>query len=157
LFLFSSSFSFLFYFFYSFLTCDTPRFSYLPHSILRSVLRSVLRPILRSILRLILQVVKTALTDAFSVSGLLMTTEAMIADSEDDKGPGGMGGMGGMGGTPPRRADYTVLNRTVLQCNASTYSILYYTKVYYTVSSLSSFVLYHLPSSNINVISFVSP
>jgi chaperonin GroEL len=49
------------------------------------------------------KVVKTALVDAFSVSGLLMTTEAMIADSPDeDKGPGGMppgmGGMGGMGG-----------------------------------------------------------
>ena len=34
------------------------------------------------------KVVKTALVDAFSVSGLLMTTEAMIADSEEDhKGP----------------------------------------------------------------------
>lgn len=44
------------------------------------------------------KVVKTALTDAFSVSGLLMTTEAMIADSDDDKGPPGMGGMGGMSG-----------------------------------------------------------
>lgn len=49
------------------------------------------------------KVVKTALVDAFSVSGLLMTTEAMIADSEEDhKGgmggmPPGMGGMGGMG------------------------------------------------------------
>lgn len=48
------------------------------------------------------KVVKTALVDAFSVSGLLMTTEAMIADSEEDHkapagGPGGMGGMGGMG------------------------------------------------------------
>ena len=47
------------------------------------------------------KVVRTALVDAFSVSGLLMTTEAMIADSEDDhKGvpPGMGGGMGGMGG-----------------------------------------------------------
>lgn len=48
------------------------------------------------------KVVKTALVDAFSVSGLLMTTEAMIADNEEDHkapagGPGGMGGMGGMG------------------------------------------------------------
>jgi chaperonin GroEL len=48
------------------------------------------------------KVVRTAIVDAFSVSGLLMTTEAMIADSEDDhKGPPGMGGgmppgMGGM-------------------------------------------------------------
>lgn len=50
------------------------------------------------------KVVKTALVDAFSVSGLLMTTEAMIADAEEEKGgmgggmPPGMGGMGGMGG-----------------------------------------------------------
>jgi chaperonin GroEL len=45
------------------------------------------------------KVVKTALMDAFSVSGLLMTTEAMVADIvEDDKsGAPGMGGMGGMG------------------------------------------------------------
>lgn len=46
------------------------------------------------------KVVKTALMDAFSVSGLLMTTEAMVADVvEDEKGgAGGMGGgMGGMG------------------------------------------------------------
>lgn len=49
------------------------------------------------------KVVRTALIDAFSVSGLLMTTEAMIADSPDDDKAGGgmppgMGGMGGMGG-----------------------------------------------------------
>lgn len=49
------------------------------------------------------KVVKTALVDAFSVSGLLMTTEAMVADLPDeDKANGppgmGMGGMGGMGG-----------------------------------------------------------
>jgi len=49
------------------------------------------------------KVVKTALVDAFSVSGLLMTTEAMIADSPEDHPPGGgmppgMGGMGGGGG-----------------------------------------------------------
>lgn len=51
------------------------------------------------------KVVKTALLDAFSVSGLLMTTEAMVADAEEEKAPGGggmggmgMGGMGGMGG-----------------------------------------------------------
>lgn len=49
------------------------------------------------------KVVRTALVDAFSVSGLLMTTEAMVADSpdEDKNGggmPPGMGGMGGMGG-----------------------------------------------------------
>lgn len=46
------------------------------------------------------KVVKTGIVDAFSVSGLLMTTEAMIADlPEEEKGPaGGMGGMGGMPG-----------------------------------------------------------
>ena len=52
------------------------------------------------------KVVRTALQDAASISGLLITTEAMIADKPDDKdaGPAGgggmppMGGMGGMGG-----------------------------------------------------------
>ncbi len=49
------------------------------------------------------KVVRTALQDAASVSGLLLTTEATITDAPDDsKGaaaggmPGGMGGMGGM-------------------------------------------------------------
>jgi chaperonin GroEL len=47
------------------------------------------------------KVVRTALQDAASVAGLLITTEAMIADAPKDKGasmppmPGG-GGMGGM-------------------------------------------------------------
>ena len=39
--------------------------------------------------------------DAASVAGLLITTEAMIAEKPKKKGPGrrpGMGGMGGMGG-----------------------------------------------------------
>ena len=45
------------------------------------------------------KVVRTALHDAASVSGLLITTEAMIADKPEPKGQGGMpGGMGGMGG-----------------------------------------------------------
>jgi chaperonin GroEL len=46
------------------------------------------------------KVVRTALQDAASVSGLLITTEAMIADApKKDSGAGGMpGGMGGMGG-----------------------------------------------------------
>lgn len=46
------------------------------------------------------KVVRTAITDAFSVSGLLMTTEAMVADivEETPAGAGGMPGMGGMGG-----------------------------------------------------------
>jgi chaperonin GroEL len=47
------------------------------------------------------KVVRTALEDAASVAGLLITTEAMVADKpKDDKAPagGGMGGgMGGMG------------------------------------------------------------
>jgi chaperonin GroEL len=47
------------------------------------------------------KVVRTALQDAASVAGLLITTEAMIAEKPDHKkgGGGGMGGgMGGMGG-----------------------------------------------------------
>jgi chaperonin GroEL len=47
------------------------------------------------------KVVRTALQDAASVAGLLITTEATIADAPEDKAPamGGMpGGMGGMGG-----------------------------------------------------------
>ncbi len=45
------------------------------------------------------KVVRTALQDAASIAGLLITTEAMIADRpEPKKGGGGMpGGMGGMG------------------------------------------------------------
>merc|ERR1711965_165663 len=46
------------------------------------------------------KVVRTALQDAASISGLLVTTEAMIADKPEDKdaAPAGMpGGMGGMG------------------------------------------------------------
>jgi chaperonin GroEL len=50
------------------------------------------------------KVVRTALVDAASVAGLLITTEAMVAEKPDDKSampgmpPGGMGDMGGMGG-----------------------------------------------------------
>ncbi len=49
------------------------------------------------------KVVRTALQDAASIAGLLITTEAMVADrpSKDGNGGGGMpdmGGMGGMGG-----------------------------------------------------------
>lgn len=46
------------------------------------------------------KVVRTALQDAASVAGLLITTEAMIADkpSKDSGNGGDMGGMGGMGG-----------------------------------------------------------
>jgi chaperonin GroEL len=47
------------------------------------------------------KVVRTALQDAASVAGLLITTEAMIAEKPEKKSggggmPGGMGGMGGM-------------------------------------------------------------
>jgi len=47
------------------------------------------------------KVVRTALQDAASVAGLLITTEAAVSEMPDDKpaGGGGMpGGMGGMGG-----------------------------------------------------------
>ena len=47
------------------------------------------------------KVVRTALEDAASVSGLLITTEAMVADKPEPKGAaagGGMPDMGGMGG-----------------------------------------------------------
>ena len=49
------------------------------------------------------KVVRTALEDAASIAGLLITTEAMIADKPEPKGAAGggmpdMGGMGGMGG-----------------------------------------------------------
>ena len=48
------------------------------------------------------KVVRTALQDAASVAGLLITTEAMIAEIPEEKSApampaGGMGGMGGMG------------------------------------------------------------
>jgi chaperonin GroEL len=48
------------------------------------------------------KVVRTALQDAASIAGLLITTEALVAERADDKpsapagGGGGMGGMGGM-------------------------------------------------------------
>ncbi|WP_299194819.1 chaperonin GroEL [uncultured Erythrobacter sp.] len=48
------------------------------------------------------KVVRTALQDAASVAGLLITTEAAITDAPEDKGSApampDMGGMGGMGG-----------------------------------------------------------
>ena len=46
------------------------------------------------------KVVRTALQDASSVAGLLVTTEAMVAEKPKPKAPamppGGMGGMGDM-------------------------------------------------------------
>ena len=49
------------------------------------------------------KVVRTALEDAASIAGLLITTEAMVADKPEKEGAGGGGGggmpdMGGMGG-----------------------------------------------------------
>ena len=50
------------------------------------------------------KVVRHALQDAASIAGLLVTTEAMVADKPEEKGAGAgggmpdMGGMGGMGG-----------------------------------------------------------
>jgi chaperonin GroEL len=49
------------------------------------------------------KVVRTALQDAASVAGILVTTEAMVAEKpkKDEPMPAGggdMGGMGGMGG-----------------------------------------------------------
>ena len=61
------------------------------------------------------KVTRTAMEDASSVAGLLITTEAMVADKPEKPGAGGgapgmpdMGGMGGMGGMMqlPKLTDY---------------------------------------------------
>jgi chaperonin GroEL len=46
------------------------------------------------------KVTRTALQNAASVAGLMITTEAMVAEIPKDEasGGGGGGGMGGMGG-----------------------------------------------------------
>ena len=44
------------------------------------------------------KVVRVALQDAASVAGLLITTEAMVADRPEPKGQPGMPPGGGMGG-----------------------------------------------------------
>jgi chaperonin GroEL len=50
------------------------------------------------------KVTRTAIQAAGSVAGLMITTEAMVAEKPEEKGAGGgggmpdMGGMGGMGG-----------------------------------------------------------
>jgi chaperonin GroEL len=46
------------------------------------------------------KVTRSALQHAASVAGLMITTEAMIADVKEDSDGGGAGGMGGMGGMP---------------------------------------------------------
>ncbi len=43
------------------------------------------------------KVTRYALQNAASIAGLMLTTEAMIADVQDEKGDGGMGGLGGGG------------------------------------------------------------
>ena len=43
------------------------------------------------------KVTRTALQNAASIAGMMLTTEAMIADVQDEKGDSGMGGMGGGG------------------------------------------------------------
>ena len=64
------------------------------------------------------KVTRTAMEDASSVAGLLITTEAMVADKPEKPGAGGgapgmpdMGGMGGMGGMMqlPKFTDYKTL------------------------------------------------
>jgi chaperonin GroEL len=47
------------------------------------------------------KVTRTALQNAASVAGLMLTTECMVAEAPKDDAPampGGMGGMGGMDG-----------------------------------------------------------
>ncbi|MCA9418789.1 MAG: chaperonin GroEL, partial [Candidatus Omnitrophica bacterium] len=50
------------------------------------------------------KVTRSAIQNASSIAGLLLTTEAMITEKPEEKpempdhGDGGMGGMGGMGG-----------------------------------------------------------
>ncbi|HYJ45544.1 MAG TPA: TCP-1/cpn60 chaperonin family protein, partial [Pyrinomonadaceae bacterium] len=45
------------------------------------------------------KVTRTALQNAASIAGLMLTTEAMVSEiPEDDKAPAMPGGMGGMGG-----------------------------------------------------------
>jgi chaperonin GroEL len=44
------------------------------------------------------KVTRTALQNAASIAGLMLTTECMVAELAEDKPAGGMGDMGGMGG-----------------------------------------------------------
>ena len=46
------------------------------------------------------KVTRTALQNAASIAGLMITTEAMVAEKPKDEAPAApdMGGMGGMGG-----------------------------------------------------------
>ncbi|MEM9469268.1 MAG: chaperonin GroEL [Pseudomonadota bacterium] len=46
------------------------------------------------------KVVRTAIQDAASVASLMITTEAIVTEVEEEKGAGGMPDMGGMGGMP---------------------------------------------------------
>ena len=51
------------------------------------------------------KVTRTALQNAASVAGLMITTEAMVAELPKDEAPSG-GGMGGMGGIRKRGLFY---------------------------------------------------
>ena len=50
------------------------------------------------------KVTRSAVENAASIAGMILTTEALISDKPEQQGaagggmPGGMGGMGGMGG-----------------------------------------------------------
>jgi len=45
------------------------------------------------------KVTRSALQNAASIAGLMLTTDCMVSELADDKAGGGMGGMGGgMGG-----------------------------------------------------------
>jgi chaperonin GroEL len=44
------------------------------------------------------KVTRSALQNAASVAGLILTTDALVAELAEDKPAGGMGDMGGMGG-----------------------------------------------------------
>ena len=47
------------------------------------------------------KVSRVALENAGSIAGMLLTTECVISDVEEEGSPAGMGGMGGMGGGMP--------------------------------------------------------
>lgn len=67
-----------------------------------SGVQHVLKGCCKPVVALLSQVVRTALSDAASVSSLLTTSEAIVVEApkkESPPAPGGMGGgMGGMGG-----------------------------------------------------------
>ena len=67
------------------------------------------------------KVTRTALQNASSVAGLMLTTECMVADLPEDKGPSmppGGGGMGGMGGHGLLIPSPSLLRRSPAECGA---------------------------------------